>query len=380
MTVVETAVTTASGGKRENLRTIVRGAYDIQKLRIQMGNRIVGNFKAKLGQEPGEKEGTIDSEGKQILRTIRAAHKKITDGVKTFPRQSSFVGDEVISDYTELCLVAQYVDLETHEAQHFRRLGTILKGYPVFSEFLHGVKGVGPAMAGVIISEIDIHKARYPSSLWAYAGLDVVAGWKLDDVQYVSGNRQEAEAWLADDKVPETAPLHGDIDPKHVTFSAEGPSLAKLFVTNRFSVLGRYKWDCKGGRSRRREHLREVEYTDRDGKPAKRVGITFNPFLKTKLVGVLASSFLRCGDSPYAEIYGGYKHRMESHARYGVQNDGLKDDDGKLITSKGRRHNQAMRYMIKRFLVDLYKAWRPLEGLDVAPEYSEAKLGRRHVG
>lgn len=32
-----------------NLKTIVRGAYDIQKNRIQTGNRIVGNFKAKLG-------------------------------------------------------------------------------------------------------------------------------------------------------------------------------------------------------------------------------------------------------------------------------------------------------------------------------------------
>jgi hypothetical protein len=34
--------------------------------------------------------------------------------------------------------------------------------------------------------------------------------------------------------------------------------------------------------------------------------------------------------------------------------------------------------MIKRFLVDLYKAWRPLEGLPVAPEYGEGKLGIIH--
>ena len=40
-----------------NLKTIVRGAYDIQKNRIQTGNRLVGNFKAKLGQAPSEKEG-----------------------------------------------------------------------------------------------------------------------------------------------------------------------------------------------------------------------------------------------------------------------------------------------------------------------------------
>ena len=41
-----------------NLKILVRGAYDIQKLRIQMGNRLVGNFKAKLGQAPSEPEDT----------------------------------------------------------------------------------------------------------------------------------------------------------------------------------------------------------------------------------------------------------------------------------------------------------------------------------
>ena len=38
------------------IRVLVRGAYDIQKLRIQMGNRIVGNYKARLGIPPGTKE------------------------------------------------------------------------------------------------------------------------------------------------------------------------------------------------------------------------------------------------------------------------------------------------------------------------------------
>ena len=294
----------------ENLKTFVRGAYDLQKLRIQMGNRIVGNFKAKLGQSPGEKEEEIDAEGKAILADLRSRFRKLTDGVKVFPRQAAFVGDEVISTYTELCLLAQYVALEVEEDRHFRRLGTILLDYPVFTEFLHGVRGVGPAMAGVIISEFDIHKARYPSSLWAYAGLDV---------------------------------------------ASDGM-----------------------GRSRRKEHLRETSYTDKDGKDATKMGITFNPFLKTKLVGVLGSSFLRVGDSPYADVYRDYKHRMENHVKYGVVNDGKKDDNGRAITSKGRRHNMAIRYMIKSFLLDLYKVWRRIEGLVVAPPYSEAKLGRKH--
>ena len=31
-----------------NIRVMVRGAYDLQKLRIQTGNRIVVNFKARV--------------------------------------------------------------------------------------------------------------------------------------------------------------------------------------------------------------------------------------------------------------------------------------------------------------------------------------------
>ncbi len=296
---------------QRNLRVIVRGAYDIQKLRIQMGNRIVGNFKAKLGQDPGEKEDKIDAEGKQILKELRLHYKKITDGVKSFPRQATFEGDEVISTYTELCLLAQYDSLETSEVSHFRRLGNILRDYPIFQEFLLGVKGVGPAMAGVMISEIDIHKARHPSSLWKYAGLDVA----------------------------------GD---------------------------GR-------GRSRKKEHLVTVEYKDKSGKKAERQSITFNPFLKTKLIGVLGSSFIKQMESPYRKIYDDYKHRLESHTRYGVHNDDVKDDKGNKIASKGRRHNMAVRYMIKMFLIDLYTHWRALEGLPVSKPYSEDKLGREHA-
>ena len=282
-----------------NLKTIVRGAYDIQKNRIQTGNRLVGNFKAKLGQAPSEKEDTIDKEGQQVLLNLRRSHKLLTEGVASFPRQATFKGDEVISDYTELCLVDNYLELEAQEKSHFRRLGNILKDYPVYTEFLEGVTGVGPAMAGVMLSEIDITKAEYPSSLHKYAGLDVASDGQ--------------------------------------------------------------------GRSRKKEHLEDSEYTDKEGKVQIKKGITFNPFLKTKLVGVLGSSFIK--QSPdkcvYRKIYDDYKHRLEHM-------------DAHKEKSKGHRHNMAVRYMIKMFLVDLYNAWRRIEGLPVAPTYSEAKLGKVH--
>jgi hypothetical protein len=282
-----------------NIRVMVRGAYDIQKLRIQMGNRIVANWKAKLGQAPSATEETLDEAEKNLLDNLRESYKKLADGVATLPRQSTFKGDELISTYTELVLIDQYIGLEKQEATQFSRLGNVLKDFPIYNEFLVNVYGIGPAMAGVILSEINIHAAEYPSSLWKYAGLDV------------AGDGQ--------------------------------------------------------GRSRRKEHLVESTYIDADGVEQKKNGISFNPFLKTKLVGVLGSSFIKqsAAKCQYRKIYDDYKHRLENSPAHADK-------------SKGHRHNMAVRYAVKRFLADLYVAWRTLEGLPVANEYSVDKLGIVH--
>ncbi len=274
------------------IRALVRGTYDLQRLRIEHGNRLVANFRAKLGLEPGEKP----EETPRVLLDLETRFKRITDGVVEVTRRRKYDFDGVISDYTELCLVYQYVDLAERERKHFRQMATIIEAHPLWPAFLKDVKGCGPAMSGVLLSEIDITKARYASSLWKYAGLDVANG---------------------------------------------------------------------SGRSRRAEHLVDRRYTAADGTEKTRKSITFNPFLKTKLMGVLSGSILRAGESPYRTVYDDYKHRLENRPD-------LTDE------SKGHRHNMALRYMIKRFLADLYVAWRTLEGLPVEPPYHEAKLGLKH--
>jgi len=283
--------------ERAKLRAIVRGAYDIQKLRMQSGIRIVANWKARMGKQPNEKDSQMDSEAKQLLAAMRIAYKRLTDGLARWPRPTEFEGTELISDYTELTLVDQYVRLVEAEERQFKMLKHSIESHPLWGAFLEGVKGIDRAMAGVILSEIDIAKARHPSSLWKYAGLDVA------------------------------------------------PNGA--------------------GRSRKAEHLVDVEYKDRNGKQATRKGITFNPFLKTKLVGVLGSCFLRC-NSPYREAYDNYRHRLEHSPAHQEK-------------SKGHRHNMAIRYMVKMFLVDLHRVWRELEGLPAGVPYQEAKLGHVHA-
>lgn len=286
--------------RRSRLRAMTRGAYDLQKLRIQSGLRLCANFRNKLGQTAGETEDDLDDAAKEVLEALRESYKRLTDGIarnRILPPKDKFKGDALVSEYSELVLISQYLELERVERQQFGQLEAVLTEFPIYTGWLRDIVGVGPTMAAVIISEFDISKARYPSSLWAYSGLDV------------------------------------------------GPD-------------GR-------GRSRRKEHLVKREYVDKDGEVKERDSITFNPFLKTKLMGVLAGSFLRC-KSPYADIYRQYRHRLET-------------DPAKAEWSKGRSNEAAKRYMVKMFLCDLYNAWRPIEGLSVAPTYQEAKHGHRHA-
>lgn len=284
----------------KEIRSIVRGTYDIQKLRIQTALRLVAHFKVKLGQEPGKKEQTLDKWAKKLLKELRRDYKLLTDGILV--RKTNFKSQGLIDNITEFILTDAYVKLVTNEKNQFKWLEKMLEDIPLYRDYLSSVVGIGPAMGGVIISEIDIHKARYPSSLHMYAGLDVV----IDEEDG-----------------------HGE------------------------------------GRSKKAHHLIDVEYTNKKGEQKTRKSITYNPFLKSKLIGVLGPSFNKCGNPDYAPLYQDYKHRLEMHSNH-------------VEKTKGHRHAMAIRYSVKRFLNDLYVKWRTIEGLPVAEPYEVAKLGYKH--
>jgi hypothetical protein len=384
------------------IRTMVRSAYDMQDLRIQMGNRVTASFKAKLGlRQDGMSEKELEKQEKGILDQLRVSYRRITDGVVAehgedikagkLPTERKFQGDQLISHYSELLLVDNYMATLANEQHHFKDMEKILKKIPIYTEFLTGIRGVGPAMAGIIISEIDIHKAEYPSSLWKLAGLDVVYIGKYTDGE---GKEKTIRGW--------------DVDSWFNDPANEG---------KQYLAEGKYPVTYEAvGRSRKDFCLVKKEYINKEGEAAQRDSITFNPFLKTKLVGVLGTSFLRAGianvdgkkcggasrlelakeegfnpkdypemeedqavivylrakghdvvvePSKYAVMYADYKNRLNNNPKH--------RDKTAL-----HKHNMAMRFMVKRFLVDLYNAWRRLEGLVVAPEYSEGVLGKVH--
>lgn len=284
----------------------------------------------------------------------------------------------------------QSTSFMSDEENQFYRLKNVLKGIPIYDEFLSKVKGIGPAIAGIIISEIDIHKAEYPSSLHKYAGLDVViVGFYKDD----SGKEHTVPA-----------------DQIEAYFAANEGAVEML-------AEGKYPVCVKGmGRSRRDFCLENKSYVNKAGEEAVRRSITFNPFLKTKLIGVLGTSFLRTGTATVDGKKCGGARRLELAKKYGFDeakhNDDVADIEVcKLLRQHGHdvvvepspygkvyydyrnrlenspfhaektdahRHNMAIRYAIKMFLIDCYTVWRRLEGLPVSLPYGEAKLGMMH--
>jgi len=100
----------------------------------------------------------------------------------------------------------------------------------------------------------------------------------------------------------------------------------------------------------------------------------FNQFLRSKLCGVLGSSFLK-SKAPYSEFYYNLKTRLEGE-KWGMDS---KNPTDKKRPKAGHQHKAATRYMIKMFLKDLYVAWRTLENLPVREPYQEEYLGKKHT-
>jgi hypothetical protein len=308
------------------LRAMVRGAYDLQQLRMQSGLRLCANFRARLGVSieeadreagPEEKE-TAEEKKESAIKLIKAEYRRLTDGIasekgRVSMKKLDLTGSAIISTAAEYALVDSYIALERQEAKQFRDLTGTLEEIPIYRDYLHSVTGVGPAMAGVLIAFFDPRRAPRVSGFWKYAGLDVDKG---------------------------------------------------------------------SGRSRREEHLVEREYTDRNGEIKTRMGVTYNPFLKTKLMGVLGGSFLRSG-SEWRNVYDGYKHRLESdRARQKVsvavwkKRYKINPEEARKLWTPGRIHAAATRYMIKMFLAEFWLKWRTMEGLPVTTPLASLAIHR----
>lgn len=283
--------------QKNRIRNLVNGVYDIQKLRISTGNRIVASLRP-------ETDTANEDEATSMVKLITDEYTRITDlYVSAFSGRGSIEksiakldpAPDLIKSRIDYELVQQYLRLVEAEDAMVKIVEREVKTHPMWDAFFKGVKGCGPLMSAVCIAYFDPHKARHASSFWRYAGLDV--------------------------QPTESGEMRG---------------------------VGRWYTEMR-------------PYTDRDGDTKERKSLTYNPFLKTKLVGVLGSAFLRARDSYYGKVYYDYKNRMEQ-----------RENLSPIV-----RHRRATRYAVKMFLRDMWVVWRELEGLEVTEPYEVAKLGHK---
>jgi hypothetical protein len=260
------------------LRNAVGIAYDLQKVRIQVGNR-----SAK-----------------------QAAPAHLDDADKAFLEKTG-------------------EGFEALETQAMKELKRLLKGIPVYEEWLKSVRGVGPAISAILVSEIDIRRAETPSKVFRYCGIAV---------------------------------------------------------------------DAEGHAER----------------PKKGEKLHYNPWLKSKVLHVLAGCLIKAKNPVYKPIYDGAKHRrkhqlvpvcmgcngtgkrlkVEREVKVAPGTKKPRNDSAKCWNCDGtganapwgredkHREIDARRRMVKAFLGDFWRAWRTIEGLPVRASYAEEYLNRPH--
>jgi hypothetical protein len=136
---------TITEAKKIRLRRAVRYLYDLQKLRISTGNR------------------------------------DTTENVELDPNDLDF-------------MTRSADQLKLLEKQAEKEIKSILKGIPIWENWLKPQKGIGLRLGGILLAEFDITKAETVSAMWKYAGLAVSVDGKAD--RRKKGEKANFNPWL----------------------------------------------------------------------------------------------------------------------------------------------------------------------------------------
>jgi len=199
-----------------------------------------------------------------------------------------------------------YANAWEQERDMGAQMQALISRHPAWP-WLRGVRGVGSVLAARLLSRLDVSRAQSPASFWAYCGLGTVA---------------------AEEQVCEECGAR--------VFVAPGTR-----VQAPHSMPGR-RGMCTGP-LRARGLTGSVRVAQ--GRPRRGERAAYDLEAKTicYLIGV---SFVRCG-GPYRELYDERKVHLSSHHPEWPAK---------------RVHLAAVRATVKRFLADLWVAWREAEG------------------
>ncbi len=117
--------------KTDEVKLLVRGLYDVQKLRIQLQLRI---------------------------------ERLVRDEIATKEQAEAF-------------FKVPFEHFTTAEKHMEKQVWQLVKDMPIVKDWLHYVKGIGPRLSGLLVANIyPIERFETPSRLWAYAGMHVIDG------------------------------------------------------------------------------------------------------------------------------------------------------------------------------------------------------------
>lgn len=310
--------------QKQLIRTLVDSVYDVQSTRISMGNRIVAALRTQgiiMADDPqGVKEG-LDKRPKGKSQEEKDKEDK----------EKNRIIMEVLSEYKAVtkAYIEKY-DSRGNISKALRDVGA--NNTYVQTEFIYKLVGTYVSLADTEKQMSDIcAKEVQKHPLWDAFFKDIKGCGPLMSASCI--------AYL---------------DPYAARYASSFWRYCGLdVVVDENGTHGRGKGDTY-----------EVDYIDKYGKPARKRTLGYNPKLKSKVVEVLGSSFLKVGrDTKYAQAYYDYRNRLENRPDC---------NDLKPVVM----HRRAMRYMAKLFLQDLWVAWRTLEGLPVGESYAEAMLHR----
>ena len=311
---------------KEQIRCLISGIYDLQKLRISAGNRLVQSFYIQKGNTPvtsdkGSEEERKDAEKKvkKTISIIKNEYKRLTDGVanglsikKQLNSQKPDDKDamQFIQNDMDYKLVKGYMLLLESEEESIKVLDKHVKAHPLYDAFFKDIKGCGSLMWGVCLAYLDPYKARHMSSFYKYCGLDTVQdedkdGNKLfrtcingnptatkvrQKMIYLTegGDNYDGKVTVTDEITPEGEPVYR---------AEDGSPLIRVFVTKMatnsegaVSEMPVYE-DIETGEEyvgevvvsehgRRKGDNEIYEYIDKNGEKANKRGLTSNPVVK----------------------------------------------------------------------------------------------------
>lgn len=281
---------------------------------------------------------------------------------------------------------------------------------------LRSIRGIGLIGAALLVSEIDIRRARYPSSLWQYFGLGVLRAGTA---------KERSSAWEATRKVRSQA-IEDSLGGNQIS-GEEAEALVTSCLSEPDVAM-----------------RREPGLVQKDGKK----GLPYSNWAKSKLVFVVGGCLLKAGNERYLGYYLRQRERrdhqfglcracngtgMAKKPKRARPGDLVDEDAGKPVkcwncvgncedkqrfnawerkcvaiaekakekgvepefppeprprfmtqptpfrapwgNSAAHRHQDAVRYKLKMFLADLWTWWRKHEGLPIEKTYAEAHLG-----